>query len=136
MARDHIHIVVLAIMILIRSNKSYTSFRNFVKIRLNIKHKPYDKGKAIERWRRKARGAYLWTDCQPATEYRASRCGLCRNMEDNAMIKRASIVREWHQLSILFQEMLLEGCLDEAKRMEIYLKIIRHKNKLAGLALS
>lgn len=76
------------------------------------------------------------TDCQPATEYRASRFGLCRNMEDNAMIKRASIVREWHQFSILFQEMLLEGCLDEAKRMEIYLKIIRHKNKLAGLAVS
>lgn len=83
----------------------------------------------------KLQGLIYEIDCQPATEYRASRRGLCGKLEDNPMINRANIVREWHQLSILFQEMLLEGCLDEAKRIEIYVKIIRHKNKLAGLAV-
>ncbi|RCW47877.1 hypothetical protein [Paenibacillus prosopidis] len=52
------------------------------------------------------------------------------------MIVRENIVREWHQLCIAFHELLLDGCLDEAKRMEIYSKIVHHKNKLAGLVLS
>ncbi|MGM0883318.1 MAG: hypothetical protein ACQEXQ_20065 [Bacillota bacterium] len=49
------------------------------------------------------------------------------------MIRRFELVRKWHHLCILFQEMLLDGCLDEAKRMEIYLKIVHHRSKLARL---
>ncbi|WP_169087703.1 hypothetical protein [Paenibacillus sp. PL91] len=52
------------------------------------------------------------------------------------MIIRANIVREWHQLCMLFHEMLWEECLDEEKRMELYLKMVYHKNKLAAVTLS
>ena len=43
---------------------------------------------------------------------------------------RGSLLNEWHFLCIGFHEWLLEGCLDEEKRVEIYLKIVRHQNKL------
>lgn len=52
------------------------------------------------------------------------------------MFKRTLLVREWHQLCIGFHEMLWEGCLDEEKRMKIYLKMVYHQNKLANVALS
>lgn len=51
------------------------------------------------------------------------------------MLIREIFVREWHQLCIAFHENLWEDCLDEEKRMELYLKIIYHKNKLAAVAL-
>ncbi|WP_424769282.1 hypothetical protein [Paenibacillus sp. sgz302251] len=51
------------------------------------------------------------------------------------MIVRANIVREWHQLCVVFHELLLDGCLDEEKRMEICLKINYHNNKLLGHTL-
>ncbi|MEV5029144.1 hypothetical protein [Paenibacillus sp. LPE1-1-1.1] len=52
------------------------------------------------------------------------------------MFKRTLLVREWHQLWIGFHEKLWEGCLDEEKRMEIYLKMVYHQNKLASVARS
>ncbi|WP_157265663.1 hypothetical protein [Paenibacillus sp. FJAT-27812] len=51
------------------------------------------------------------------------------------MFIRANIVREWHQLWMEFHEMLWEDCLDEDKRIEIYLKIVYHKDKLAAVGL-
>ncbi|WP_161807550.1 hypothetical protein [Bacillus sp. FJAT-28004] len=52
------------------------------------------------------------------------------------MFMRANVVREWHQLCMGFHELLWEDCLDEKKRMEIYLRIVYHKNKLAAVAVS
>ena len=43
----------------------------------------------------------------------------------------SSVVREWHHLCAGFYEVLLESCLDDGKRLELYLKMNRHLAKLA-----
>lgn len=52
------------------------------------------------------------------------------------MFLRTQLVREWHLLCIGFHERLWEGCLCDEKRMEIYLKMVYHQNKLANIGLS
>jgi hypothetical protein len=42
----------------------------------------------------------------------------------------SSMAREWHYLCAGFYEMLLESCLDDGKRLELYLKMNRHWAKL------
>lgn len=52
------------------------------------------------------------------------------------MVIRTNVVREWHHLCVVFYENLLDGCLDEGKRLEIHSKINHHRSKLAGLAMN
>ncbi|MDQ6420666.1 hypothetical protein RB620_14645 [Paenibacillus sp. LHD-117] len=48
------------------------------------------------------------------------------------LILYSNLVREWHYLCVGFYEMLWESCLDEGKRLELYLKMNRHRAKLAN----
>ena len=46
------------------------------------------------------------------------------------MLFRMSLEKEWRNLCIGFYELLLEGCLDDAKIVEIHWKIQHHKSRL------
>lgn len=48
------------------------------------------------------------------------------------MLFRMSLVKEWHNLRVGFYELLLEGCLDESKRMELHGKLRYHQSKLTA----
>lgn len=48
------------------------------------------------------------------------------------MLTYNNLMKEWHIICAGFYEMLLECCLDDEKCMELHVKIIHHKLKLAN----
>ena len=92
-------------------------------------HKLNDKGKTIEKWRRKTIGASLEYSNMPASYRRkTASVGLCGKWEVQLMLR--NFMLKWSMLNVRFHEMLLEDCLDEAEKDRIRSKINHYRDRI------